>query len=286
MQPCSRPAQIVHHFINVSHLRQIIDNTILSTNVDFLIIKDVSSSRFVEIESSRRLFGKIRFRRFDKEREILFITIPTGPHEVLHRSLWREFSNEMYALNLTRHWQELGSMTLRSGTPPGGSSGEGDSSGGPKPQRLNGWPTLIVEAGYSQTMNKLHNDMRCWFSASNHDVKIILLVKMYLPTKEIHIERWQEVIRQPQGPITRSRSALLAQTVPQLVPALQQRIIIRRNDGPPVTYSVLSGALVLDYQLLFLRLPVPPQKNIIISLQSLRDFADDVWAALLFPIGS
>ncbi|KAM7219833.1 hypothetical protein V8F06_004867 [Rhypophila decipiens] len=244
-----------------------IDNTILSTNVEFLIIKDVSSSRFVEIESSRRLFGKIRFRRFDKEREILFITIPTGPHEVLHRSLWREFSNEMYALNLTRHWQELGSMTLRSGTGPGGSSGEGDSSGGPKPQRLNGWPTLIVEAGHSQTMKQLHNDMRWWFSASNHDVKIILLVKMYLPTKEIHIEKWQE-------------------TVPQLVPALQQRIIIRRNDGPPVTYSVLSGALVLDYQSLFLRLPVPPQGNIIISLQSLRDFADDVWGALLFPIGS
>ncbi|KAM7183797.1 hypothetical protein V8F33_013376 [Rhypophila sp. PSN 637] len=55
-------------------------------------------------------------------------------------------------------------------------------------------PTLVIEAGFSQTMDELRNDMRWWFNASNHDVKIVLLVKMYLQNKEIWIERWQEVI--------------------------------------------------------------------------------------------
>ncbi|KAK4208791.1 hypothetical protein QBC37DRAFT_295882, partial [Rhypophila decipiens] len=47
------------------------------------------------------------------------------------------------------------------------------------------------------TMDQLQDDMRWWFSASNHDVKIVLLVKMHLQNKEIWIEKWQEVI--PQG---------------------------------------------------------------------------------------
>jgi len=49
-------------------------------------------------------------------------------------------------------------------------SGEADSSGSPSPQRdeNEAWPTLIIEAGDSSTLEDLRRDVRCWFSASDH----------------------------------------------------------------------------------------------------------------------
>lgn len=62
---------------------------------------------------------------------------------------------------------------------PGRDSGEGDSTGGPEPERYNkgAWPILIIEAGDSESLGELYNDMRWWFSASDHQVKIVLLAK-------------------------------------------------------------------------------------------------------------
>ncbi|KAK0703538.1 hypothetical protein B0T26DRAFT_731810 [Lasiosphaeria miniovina] len=39
------------------------------------------------------------------------------------------------------------------------------------------WPTLVIEAGFSQSLGELHIAMRRWFSMSNHEVKIVLLAK-------------------------------------------------------------------------------------------------------------
>ena len=61
-----------------------------------------------------------------------------------------------------------------------GGSGEADSSGSPSPQREENeaWPTLIIEAGDLSTLEDLRRDMRCWFSASDHQVNIVLLAKL------------------------------------------------------------------------------------------------------------
>jgi hypothetical protein len=63
-----------------------------------------------------------------------------------------------------------------------GSSGEADASGGPFVAgvgELQDWPTLVIEAGYSQTLNRrLRDQVAWWFRASAHQVKIVLLIKM------------------------------------------------------------------------------------------------------------
>lgn len=144
-----------------------------------LTTQGVSVQNFTEIEETReKSRRKFRFRRFLAEYKILIITIPTGVHEALHLGLWNEARDSIVQMGLKRAWASMGSTTLRATQGHhGGDAGEGDSTGGPRQQR-NGalaWPTLVIEAGDSETLDDLREDMRWWFGTSDHQVKIVLL---------------------------------------------------------------------------------------------------------------
>ncbi len=192
-----------------------------------------------------------RLRRYDSNSRILFITIPTELHERLHLTLHQEYRDQLVRANREYTWVTKGSTTFRPQGHPGGDGGEGDSTGGPQPERgSNGaWPTLVIEAGDSESLPALQNDMRWWFSASKHDVKIVLLAKFDHSSRQIVLERWEEVASQRQG-------ATATRATPALIPELQQAITISRDiTTNPVSYNVISGALVLKFRLLFLRDP-------------------------------
>ncbi len=82
--------------------------------------------------------------------------------------------------------------------PPSDSGGrrrkgkEGDSTGGPKPERAKkgAWPTLVIEAGYSESLDQLHCDKNWWFRESQHQVKIVVLAKFDHPISLL--EKWEE----------------------------------------------------------------------------------------------
>lgn len=174
-------------------------------------------------------------------------------------------------------WISKGAATCRAaGGHPGRGAGEGDSTGGPRIARgrKDDWPTLVIEAGYSESLNQLRADMTWWFTTSNHDVKIVLLAKFDHRQREILLEKWEEETPpSPPGAITRSRSAMLE---PRQV--LRQRIAINRDETTnPVSYNVARGALVLGFRLLFLRDPVPQEGDIVISIPHLQSYAEYVW---------
>jgi len=174
-------------------------------------------------------------------------------------------------MGLKGSWKNIGSATL-----PGqqGQSGkEGDSAGGPKPQRAGkgAWPTLVIEAGFSQTLGQLHLTMKRWFSMSNHEVKIVLLSKFDGTT--ILLERWEEEMAVRPGATT-TRHSLQHPT-----PALRQSITITQNATTnPISYNVTRGALVLSFRLLFLRDPGPSEGDLVFGVQELEKYAEDVWA--------
>ena len=138
------------------------------------------------------------------------------------------------------------------------------------------WPTLVVEAGHSESLNRLRDDMRWWFLASNHDVKIVILAKFDYRRRHILLERWEEQECHPQGAMTRSRTAVQQQH--ELVPTLQQEITITRNATTnPASYNVTRGALVLGFKLLFLRDPGPGEGDFVINVGELQEYAEWVW---------
>ncbi|KIN02409.1 hypothetical protein OIDMADRAFT_144956 [Oidiodendron maius Zn] len=246
---------------------------------DILIVTDVSYQDFAIIKKEREIRRrKIRFRRYHADSRLLVITIPTRTHELLHLQLYQQYLYKLVPMNLQGHWTPIGATTLqaREGH-PGGNSGEGDSSGGPKPDRRGheDWPTLVIEAGDSESLPELRNDMRWWFSTSNHEVKIVILAKFNHGERSIMLEKWEEEERAPrQGAATTRWSAAME-------PVLQQTITITYdNTGDPgnaASYTVNGGALVLEFRLLFLRDPGPGEGDIVFSIPELQSYAADVW---------
>ncbi|KAI1802541.1 hypothetical protein F4811DRAFT_529107 [Daldinia bambusicola] len=247
---------------------------------DFLIFQDVPLSDFEEL--CLREKRPFRIRRYHASEGILIVTIPTDLHESLHLGLHRIYDHKLVRSGQERGWKAIGSTTFRPRGHPGGDGGEGDSSGGPKPTRhaLGAWPTLVIEAGDSESLSALQDDMRWWFSASDHDVKIVLLAKFDHENQRIIIEKWEEALQIRPGATTTRRAA----TGPILQPVLRQHITITR-DIPTDSYHVTRGALVLSFRLLFLRDPSPQEGDYVISIAELQDYARDVWVYVRDQIG-
>ncbi|KAK3359881.1 hypothetical protein B0T25DRAFT_577931 [Lasiosphaeria hispida] len=262
-------------FTNVRHLFNRIDHT----SGDCLTVTNVSPSDFTDIErirEKREQEGRrYRFRDYDSDSQILIITIPTALHEELHGRLYDEFIGQVRDMGLKNSWRGIRSTTLSAQQGHSGRSGkEGDSTGGPEPQRAakSAWPTLVIEAGFSQSLEKLHLAMRRWFSLSNHEVKIVLLAKFNGTT--ILLEKWEEEMQVRPGATTTRHSLLQHPT-----PVLRQSITITQNATTnPISYNVTRGALVLSFRLLFLRDPGPREGDFVFSVQELEEYAEKVWA--------
>jgi len=117
-------------------------------------------------------------------------------------------------------------------------------------------------------MPLLHRQMQWWFSASNHQVKIVLLVKLYHAAQQqrIVLEKWAEITQRE----TRQTAGLR--------PHLSQSITIYEEPaneaaGTPAIYRVVGGALRLEFRLLFLRAPVQGEGDIIVTVDQLQRYA-------------
>ena len=85
---------------------------------------------------------------------------------------------------------------------------QGDSGIRPDPPRWAGnhYPTLVIEAGNSESLLQLYKDRDWWFDASppgqpRGDVKMVLLIKVFERTRRIVVEQWHRSFY--QSPTTR-----------------------------------------------------------------------------------
>lgn len=115
--------------------------------------------------------------------------------------------------------------------------------------------------------------MKWWFDTSNHDVKIIILAKFHTHQNCIQIEKWEEHSQAPRP------GAMSTRSTSRLVPIKQQNIFITQDKSTsPPTYHVTRGALVLDFSLLFLRLPDASrgEGDFVFTVHDLEEYARDV----------
>ena len=207
----------------------------------------------------------------------MFVTVPTRIHEALHKGIYNALLFELSRRGIESRWADIGASTYPGGGNDRDDRGEGDSAGGPDPERasLGGWPTLVVEAGFSQSLTRLRARKDWWFSASDHQVKIVLLVKFgHQNRPEILIEKWEEEPRDNRPGATTTRFAAALQSL------LRQSITITRHTAMnTVSYQVARGALVLSFRLLFLvRNPsIQEGGDIIITVPQLVEFARRTW---------
>ncbi|KAK0726708.1 hypothetical protein B0T26DRAFT_691471 [Lasiosphaeria miniovina] len=184
---------------------------------------------------------------------MLIVIIPTEFHEGLHLGLYNLGRDSIIRIGRGDNWRSMGTAKYRAQGHPNGDEGEGDSTGGPEPQRqhLGAWPTLVIKAGYSQSLEALRGDMSWWFGASDHQVKIVLLAKFDTQQMTAIIEKWIITITQNPG----------------------------TNRDNPTSYTVTRGALRLEFDLLFLQQPQPgsAEGDVIIDIPDLQRWAVRLW---------
>ncbi|CAG9938261.1 unnamed protein product [Clonostachys rosea f. rosea IK726] len=254
---------------------QALEETIYQVTGDAIYVKGVNATSFKLLEDFRNSSNrKYRFKRYYLADELLIITIPTRTHEIMHVNLMQLVTGRIILMGLEEYWQGTAAITFKS--LHGGSKGEGDSGGGPlEPNESykGKWPTLVIEAGYSMSIGALRQEMRWWFHASDHRVKIVLLMKAtLLPNRQLSsllIEKWKELRHPGRAGATTTRS------MSHLEPQLIQSIIIERNLGStnpnaPESYTVTSGELRLAFEDLFLRPPRQGEHDVVITIRNLQ----------------
>jgi len=195
---------------------------------NFLVVSDVSLAAYKKIKIERKAHGHhIRFFYDQKE---LRITMPTGPYERAYGGLYTDHvvaqMTLMKAAGSPRRWMTMAVTAFPS--EDGTHEGEGDSTGGPIiPERLgpHHWPTLAIEAGYTQSHRSLMTKMRWWFNESNHQVIMVIIAKLHPSLQTIVLEKYTEDRSAPRSVAihTRAYSAAILEPTPR------QQIWIRKN---------------------------------------------------------
>lgn len=261
---------------------------------DFIIFSSVLPRDYQKISEEIEKRGRrIRLDLYDANQEFLWVTNLTKPHEALHGDLDEKIYNDVGRLGLGNEWRRLGASTYELLNAQGTliTKGEGDSARKPRSMRPSAtdWPTIVIEAGYSQSLNSLRTKKDWWFNSSGHQVKIVILAKLYKGWRKILLEKWIEVIPQvhqaPTNVTTRAQSRAAAAVIQAPVPFLAQTIEVQMRAGittaqrsNATSYTVTSGPLTLEFERLFLRRPGQTERDLVVDDRELRDFASYVWS--------
>jgi len=218
----------------------------------------------------------------------MIITIPSAEHEGLHRGLDEDLFIDAVSMGLRREFFGIGSTTFMDRDANGNiiSEGEGDSCRKPTSMRTNRdhYPTLVIEVGWSQTLEKLREKARWWFDKSIGDVKIFLLVKSSPGSNHIRIEKWKLAPAASRQGATTTRAATAM--TPQCVHVVEIARAAGINDAHPnrfnpTSYVVTGGPLRLEFIDIFLRQPIPPgERDLILGNTILQEYAANFWRAM------
>ncbi|PGH13881.1 hypothetical protein AJ80_06150 [Polytolypa hystricis UAMH7299] len=229
----------------------------------YLYFTHVSAGDFQSIENERhRLRTHERFTYFP-DIETLIIKIPTREHEVAYRSLGKRITSQVEAMGLGEdEFLDLGSTKF---VAQNSSTKESDGAWLNLQSRPNrgDWPSFVIEAGYSEGLERLHSDARCWIENSAGQVRIVLLLSIRPSARSIVIEKWEL----GSGPSTSNMS-----------PVQTANLTVTSTEPQNITGSV---PLVLEFNKIFGRAPVAlTEHDLTFTAQDLTNWADIFWRAM------
>lgn len=235
---------------------------------DTLTVVGVSPLQFARIEKARRDYG-LSFRLFYVANEgELLVTVPTKLHEAASVAIHRAVEDRMEALDLTKFWKFIGTMTLRSNWQDS-SSRQADGGGHPLPRSVN-WPTLAITVGTTQALPDLQKHVGWWFKHSDHLVEMVLLVKVYESLRQIRVEKWME---DKFGPTLCQTSTIDMTTKAYLAEPGSDLL------KDPASY-IVNGDIVLEYAKLFPGRVKEGELDVLLTKNVLRQLGSEIWGQL------
>jgi len=234
------------------------------TTNQYLIVRDVNEDIMKHIED--RGYKGVRYE-WHGDLDVLIVKVPTKAHENAAAQFGDEISFTARAMGLPLIERKLfGAATFQAaaGTP----RKQGDWSMMPRNFRPNpgDFPTIVIEVGFSETLQKLRNDARLWFSMSGNDVKIVILIAVRAASNRIIIEKWT------LGPVPAHRRRM--RHTPAQIPHAEQSITITRTPANN-TLAITDGTapLTLEFRRLFLRDPVGHEHDVVYTQAALFTIA-------------
>ena len=236
----------------------------------YLIFCFVTTDDLLKIERARES-GKIdrgvRMTHY-VDWNILIVKVPTGKHEAAHGNFGKELIVRAAGMGLKREFFYVGATKFQVRR----ASKEGDTAYKPlsiRPREVD-WPTIVIEAGWSESLQKLRLDAGFWLEDSGGNVKIVLLISIgrRARTGTMIIEKWENRPVPANRPATRAITSGNGQIATKV-----QAITIDSNSN-----TVNGAPLTLEFPKIFLRQAVPPlEHDITFTAQDLSEFATDFW---------
>ncbi|KAJ5946896.1 hypothetical protein N7454_003735 [Penicillium verhagenii] len=139
-----------------------------------------------------------------------------------------------------------------------------------------GWPTLVIETGVSESLTRLRQDARFWFSQSHGEVYMVLVIT--IKRTKVTFEVWYLAPPNTPKPLTNARIHELQNLdLPPMVhqfPNDQQaychHLVEVASAAPGVQVPEVTGApLVLPFEAIFCRPPAQGETDIILESRDL-----------------
>jgi hypothetical protein len=202
--------------------------------------------------------------RLQVDDSTLIVKMVGHVHEMMHSGLIGVVQRDLgrMGLWLNEHFVSMGSARYEHRS--GNSSKEADSSLapiGPQP-----WPAIVIEAGWAETLARLHIDAQWWLSAQlpPNNTTLVVLVSFRRPERTFRLEKY-ELVAAPGRVVTRSG-------VRHLAVCTASATIDLRSTPPTIT----GAPFVLPFAGIMRRPPIAPERNISISAVEL-----ELWATAI-----
>jgi len=233
----------------------------------YLVFTDVSTADLTEIDSTLEKMRIHTRMTYYMDENLLIVKFPTAEHEGAHLLLGDLVKDKVRSMGISSFgFRSLGGTRFRGRR----SSKEADSAFKPYSLRPNkaDWPTIVFEAGLSESLSRLRLDVNWWLTESGGDVKTVIIISVKPAKPILHIEKW-ELAPGPR-PNTRAFSTLNNPPPPPQILTQMQVITIDPN-------TVTGAPLVLEFAKIFLRPAIPPESDIEFTAQELLALAAGVW---------
>ncbi|OBT90756.1 hypothetical protein VE02_00658 [Pseudogymnoascus sp. 03VT05] len=219
-------------------------------------------------DDERSLLPRSRKALYFQNTQILYITIPGGPHEIAATRFCVYLDQKLGGMGCTEEFVTKGRETALMGNV----TKESDVSWGPfRAGTGPSYVTCVLESAVSESGRGLARDAKMWLEHENSHVTNVIRVNIYQRRPEIIFTVWKRGRQQRD-----SRAHHLACAV------VDQEIKIILQAGRPVA----EGPLCLSFEEVFERKPRPgtAEGDIHFSARELGAIARMVWSEMGYEI--
>jgi hypothetical protein len=202
--------------------------------------------------------------RLQVDNSTLIVKMVGSVHELMHRGLSIIIQRDMALMGLLGNIDFFDVGSTRYEHRSGNSSKEADSALapiGPQP-----WPAIVIEAGWAETLARLHIDAQWWLSAQlpPNNTTLVVLVSFRRPERTFRLEKY-ELVAAPGRVVTRSGVRNLAMCTGFAT--------IDLRSTPPI---ITGAPFVLPFAGIMRRPPIAPQRNVSMSAAELETWATGI----------